>query len=278
VQRSTNVYPNYRGLLLVAEISGETVGHRTERKRAGGSARKMIRAELWRTARENWRRLAVVYVGFVGVMGVMILAMWIWSSQTVAVFFAGMTLGALPLLWLGFLQGAGFSHRSLGPEAERWTAGLLAKLDRRTWRVFHDLPLEHTNVDHVIVGPGRIYAVETKWTSMRPDRQVRQRLGDQARRRARELSAALEQRGCRRTVTPLLIIWGPHALRTLGEGTELLVRRAAVGADDVRIVAGSASKAWLPKLHRAAEGLEFDHVAERALEALAEGDAEPAVG
>ena len=254
------------------------MGKRTERKRAGSSARKLIRADVKRVARENWLRLAAVYLGFTGSMAIAIVALWFWSSQMVAVFFAGLTVGALPVLWLAFYQGAGFSHRSMGPEAERWTAELFERLDRRTWRVFHDLPLEHTNVDHVIAGPGRIYAVETKWTSLRPSRQVCESFGEQARRRARELTRALEQRGCRRTVTPLVVIWGPYALQTLGEDTQVLVPRTKLRVEDVRIVAGAASKTWLPKLHRAADRLEFDHVAERALEALVVGDAEPVTG
>lgn len=61
------------------------VGKRTERKRAGSSARKLIRADVKRVARENWLRLTAVYLGFTGVMAIAIVGLWFWSSPMVAV-------------------------------------------------------------------------------------------------------------------------------------------------------------------------------------------------
>lgn len=80
-------------------------------------------------------------------------------------FATGLLVGFLPNLWLTFASAMGFAARSLGADAERWTADELRKLPRGSWAVFHDVMLESANVDHVAIGSGRVYAVETKWTS-----------------------------------------------------------------------------------------------------------------
>lgn len=60
----------------------------------------------------------------------------------------------------------------LGQYGERNVADNLDPLRQRGWRVFHDVPAERNgqkfNVDHVVVGPGGVIAVETK-TPRRPE-------------------------------------------------------------------------------------------------------------
>lgn len=50
----------------------------------------------------------------------------------------------------------------LGWEGELATAEELNKLMKHGYEVFHDVPADGFNVDHVIVGPSGVYAVETK--------------------------------------------------------------------------------------------------------------------
>lgn len=60
----------------------------------------------------------------------------------------------------------------LGQYGERNVADNLDPLRQRKWRVFHDVPAERNgvkfNIDHVAVGPGGIFAIETK-TPRRPE-------------------------------------------------------------------------------------------------------------
>jgi hypothetical protein len=51
-----------------------------------------------------------------------------------------------------------------GAKGERQTAKLLAKLEREGWRVFHDLaiPGSRANVDHLAIGPGGVWVVDSK--------------------------------------------------------------------------------------------------------------------
>jgi len=79
--------------------------------------------------------------------------------------FVGIGLAFAPLLVTQLKINTGIAARERGAEAERWTAEELEKLDPKQWKVFHDVPVRWGNVDHVAVGPGRVYAIETKWTT-----------------------------------------------------------------------------------------------------------------
>ncbi|MEO6244603.1 MAG: nuclease-related domain-containing protein [Opitutaceae bacterium] len=58
------------------------------------------------------------------------------------------------------------ANHELGWFGERVVGDLLAPLERQGWRVFHDVPREGRgqtfNVDHVAIGPGGIFVIETK--------------------------------------------------------------------------------------------------------------------
>lgn len=63
-------------------------------------------------------------------------------------------------------------HRSnlyLGLDAELAVGQELNHLMVQGCRVFHDFPAENFNIDHVVVGPGGVFAVETKGRA-KPDR------------------------------------------------------------------------------------------------------------
>ncbi len=54
-----------------------------------------------------------------------------------------------------------------GLEGEMATAQLLMPLLADGWQLFHDLPMKRGNIDHVLVGPTGVYAIETKYRSKR---------------------------------------------------------------------------------------------------------------
>ena len=53
----------------------------------------------------------------------------------------------------------------LGREGEQFVGQLLEELRARAFNVFHDIPGDRFNIDHVIVGPKGIYTIETKTLS-----------------------------------------------------------------------------------------------------------------
>ncbi len=231
-----------------------------EVRRAGKRARRMLRREAWRLARKNWKLLSIallIHVGFVVAIGT--LPLWTTASPTFAAFVAGCVLGTAPTFGYVFVIGQGLAHRQMGPEAERWTAEELAKLDTRKWRVIHDVMLEGENVDHVVVGPGRVYAIESKWTT--GERRFLRGAADQAQRRARKLAEELDARGVARKVIPLLVVWGP-GIRDKWEPKATL-------EGDTRVVAGVYAESWLDKMTDAANHIGLDFAAYKAVEDVA---------
>lgn len=87
--------------------------------------------------------------------------------------YAAFGIGGLPLVALE-LAAIGLivvSDRILGSRFDRWHRGaggeeavgaILAGLSAQGWHVTHDFTLGRGNIDHVLVGPGGLFAVETK--------------------------------------------------------------------------------------------------------------------
>jgi hypothetical protein len=118
----------------------------------------------------------------------------------------------------------------LGFEGERIVGEELNQLMLEGYRVFHDLPFDGFNIDHVVVGPNGIFAVETKSKRKRTDRHGRKlewrvnwdgaalhfpeagpdsRWPDQAARNARALAGWLTKAvGEKVSVTPILVLPG----------------------------------------------------------------------
>jgi hypothetical protein len=105
-----------------------------------------------------------------------------------------------------------------GAEGEVATADALKSLAADGWRIVHDRALTKTNVDHVLVGPGGIYAIETKrWQGTlnvdeegltrngRPESNV----GRNCRSAARELSAYIKgETGKSPWIQGVVVLWG----------------------------------------------------------------------
>ncbi|MEX5219244.1 MAG: NERD domain-containing protein [Nitrospira sp.] len=55
-----------------------------------------------------------------------------------------------------------------GRDGERYVGQMLEELRERGYRIFHDIPGEGFNIDHVIVGPAGVFTIETKARSKPP--------------------------------------------------------------------------------------------------------------
>lgn len=49
-----------------------------------------------------------------------------------------------------------------GAEGERAVGAICAELEADGWRAIHDVSLGHGNIDHILIGPGGIFTIETK--------------------------------------------------------------------------------------------------------------------
>lgn len=238
-----------------------TVG--TDRRRAGRHARRRLRGEAWRAIRRNPRIVVGVLATYLVAAAVQVAIAVVFEMPSWQMpFLVGLMLGSLPALWMTFTSAMGLAPRWLGADAERWTADALRKLPERSWAVFHDVYLGGVNVDHVAVGSGRVYAIETKWTSSDLPEHIVKRFAGQASHRAGALERALATQGVRRQVVPLLVLWGPAAWRRFGKGPVL--------ASGTRVVAGHASKDWLGRMQAAAPNGAIDYPVRQALRRLIE--------
>lgn len=153
-----------------------------------------------------------------------------WVHSRLASFMAGVS--AASVVWLVALlviEVTGSSSWRMGAVAEDWTGEELAKLDSRRWRVVHAVGLEYGDVDHVVLGPPGVMALETKWSStgwgpqeFRPGGRVSIAV-EQAKRSAKGTRSRLASYFRRTPVTPVVVLWGEvvgvELPLVVGEGT-----------------------------------------------------------
>lgn len=161
-------------------------------------------------------------------------------------FLAGFAVGMLPFALLYMAQGVTGSGGSyMGGVAEGWTSSELRKFIRRArkergegWRLVDHIPVTGWDIDHVLLGPGGIFAIESKWSAESwSSRWARGRLTDVARSArvdARKVESILrsEPHRLHLPVTPLVVVW-PNEARTTDlepeNGTETIYGGSLVG-------------------------------------------------
>ena len=226
---------------------GRSVERRRQRElagaaRAGSWARGRARTEQRAFLRANWVRLTVFILGAL-VLGVAVA--WTMPSEFLSGVVVGASLVAVPgSLWWLAVQLTGTAPTMMGDEAEQWTASELRRLSREGWRLVNHLALRTDDIDHVLLGPGGAYAIETKWSSSWEGTYGQQRIRHalaQARDNARALSLWHPLKSLEIMPSPVLVLWGPG----LSNWDE---RRRVRSVDGVSIVVGPALRDWIGSL------------------------------
>jgi Nuclease-related domain len=130
--------------------------------RPGGSAQarwRQLRATEWTawTRTLPWRVAAVLGISAAGGVLGRLLAPWL-----------GLVLGGLAAVAAGWALRFKPSPDAVawrrGAAGERRTARLLGSLERQRWAVLHDLalPASQANLDHLVIGPGGVFAIDSK--------------------------------------------------------------------------------------------------------------------
>jgi hypothetical protein len=130
--------------------------------RPGGSAQatwRRVRAAEWATWTRTlpWRVAVILGIGTAGGLLGSLLA------PRLSLIVAG--LGAMATAWgLRFRPSPDAVAWRRGAAGERRTARLLDPLERRGWAVLHDLaiPGSRANIDHLVIGPGGVFVVDSK--------------------------------------------------------------------------------------------------------------------
>ena len=208
-------------------------------ERAGRFARAQARKKQRAFARRNYRVLLALVIG--PVLPVLA-AMPFTSSAFLRGFAIGAALtGAIGAAAIFVLQYTGTAPQMMGDLGEQWTASELRPLQRRGWKLINHFIARGGNwpdIDHVLLGPGGIFAIETKWSAASwnltsPDGRVREAVA-RAKSSARHLELVHYVRSCGKpTVTPLVVLWG-------GTGDPTIQHTV----DGVTVLSGRQIKPW----------------------------------
>jgi hypothetical protein len=221
------------------------------RNRPGEHARSQLRHKWRHTAITNARVLVVLAVvaGVLCAVELLLPAPLWWRSYLLGFFTAsllGVGIWALDLF-------SGTHNLRLGMMGEQATAeAVLGWRQRREgWKLVNGLFFGgHGDVDHLLIGPGGVYVLESKWTNV-PWRLVDEGIVGpvgrdpitQAQEGARKVESMLRYGRDRFEVDvhPVVVLWGPGAPVIEGGWS-------AVG--DVKVFEGRQAKNWKPQLNR----------------------------
>lgn len=229
-------------------------------RRAGSYPRGLARRKQYEHLRRLWAWYAPTLVI---VLALLLVAVHFISSD----FADGLLLGGglvavLMALWNQVVYATGTAPTMMGDLGEQWTAQELRKLGRAGWRLVNHVMLTERDIDHVLVGRGGVFAVETKWTAMPWQ-------WDPVDPRIVAAASATHQSARRLTLWKNLTTWhiGPvHPVVFLwGQGAAAIPADAEV--DGVRIVTPASAAAWRASLPQAGLDAEQIHGAWRALDA-----------
>ena len=129
--------------------------------RAGSGARRQAARLQLDTLREHKRIIPILVVMYV-VVGSFVWIVGGWARE----FALGAWTAAVVAMGHHFVwQMSGAVNWELGALGEQWTAQALRKLRSSGWHLVNDVHFKHSNIDHVLVGPGGVIVVETKTSS-----------------------------------------------------------------------------------------------------------------
>lgn len=131
---------------------------------AGRRLRNLARQRRRQVVREHGVKLMMAAaVWLAGWVTISLVFAWAFGRGW-GIFMMGTATGALiafGVMVFTVFDGEG-ARLTDGADAESFTAGELRKLRREGWRAVHNIPFERGDVDHVAVGPGGVFAIETK--------------------------------------------------------------------------------------------------------------------
>jgi len=96
------------------------------------------------------------------------LAIWEWLRRWLGMPFAAEVTTIAAIVMLAYCAFRIFQlrkeirNRNQAEKGERRVSELLSQLRRKRYVIFDDLLADDSNIDHVLVGPGGIFAIETK--------------------------------------------------------------------------------------------------------------------
>jgi hypothetical protein len=190
--------------------------------------------------RKNWRPYAAVFLGLF-VLTIIVAALM--PTSFLKGFVVGaMLVGGASAVWSWTVQATGTAPTMMGDVAEQWTAAELRKLRAQGWRIVNHFVLATDDIDHVLIGPGGLYIVETKWSASRwgsdfGQSRLESAIG-QATANARRIHLWQPVKSLQVPVHAVVVLWG-------GAAEDLLDDEPVQHAGGVTIVTGRALSSWI---------------------------------
>jgi hypothetical protein len=182
--------------------------------------------KAWR--RRNRRLFVVVGVLCGAILAASALAGWAWPGQRWTAGFIGGAASAFFIL-LRLSPPGWIENWQQGAWGEEATAKILHPLEKEGWVVLNDLPANRGNLDHIVIGPGGVFLLDSKRlsgsVSVDPDGVTVHRFGDpdlsyrhpgggHLRALAREThDRVLQKTRIHQWVTPIMVIWAEFPQR-----------------------------------------------------------------
>ena len=185
--------------------------------RAGSWASAKARRRHWQFIRNGWGFIVGTATGAAAAISIALVVVRAEFLRGVIV--GALTVGTIGALAMLVILMTGTGPTSMGATAERRTAGELRALKRAGWRVVNHFPMRAWDIDHVLVGPGGVIAVETKWSANgwtldRPNERLNRAI-DQVSGNAKSLRLWHDLRSLGiESVIPVVFLWGRN-----GEGS-----------------------------------------------------------
>jgi hypothetical protein len=198
----------------------------------GHFARREIRRRR-RAFRKHWPLVTAITLGLSAVTG-LVLAL-ILGGRVVQAWVLGPVV-VIAAFWAWRPQLDGTYHLQSGIEAESWTSRDLRKGLGKGWYVIDWISFgDQGDVDHVVIGPAGVFAVESKYTDSTLDsrvgREVLERWIEQSHDGARRVRLLLKQHyGNEVDVSVLVVVSGSTSLSLPADaqGNALVRRRNLV--------------------------------------------------
>lgn len=218
-------------------MSRDPYRHFAADARAGTFARRKAREDQRNYVRKNWRWLLG---GYAMVLAIALVPMPFFGGP----FSHGLMLGLALAGGAGALANMIVIQTGTGPTmagelAEQWTAQELRPLQDHGYRLANHVSIDRRgDADHILVGPGGLFVLETKWSASewKEDRFFADPLA-QVEKKARNTWLQVKGHGVANAV-PVLVLWG-QAAKEINAGPG--VRRKG----ETYVVAGPHLKRWL---------------------------------
>ena len=216
--------------------------------RAGRRIRDQVRRTQLAYLQRNWRFFSTgAVVGCVAIALVAIVAPNDFLRG--AIVGGGITFIAGGLVFT-VVQFTGTGSQAMGATGEIWTSSELRSLRKHGWKLVDHIFYRYRDIDHLLVGPGGVIVVESKWSAdawelNETDARL-SRAFEQVQRNARDLRLAvphLRQRD--HSVHPVLFLWGGGR-----SGDAQPAHPVRVGSVDV-VYGHDAAQAWRAEVRSA---------------------------